>query len=282
MSDLPTTTPNSTQPSPPCTEGLPRVPRPIGKPSPSMGRCNSTPTFPSLQQLCIRTLTRNIDYVEDVGDIPFRLIEPALRICNGAQLQKIESFNPRFQSATNDLLRRNSRPTEVEPGPDENWRQLYENCERERELKLQRATARVRGAYLNLENQRQARKLVVTTASPHLYIKQTRPSNSYGPKKVLSLMEKSRLEARSLCPLAIPPRRAPPPPYSAPAYKPASSTSTPPKPSPPLIQPSPPKTAPKPSTSTSTPSSSFWDDIRSSSPIRPLRGTKVAKRPGGS
>ncbi|KAF8919711.1 hypothetical protein BGZ58_004582, partial [Dissophora ornata] len=51
-----------------------------------------TRVIPSLKDICISTLDRYIDLLDDIGTTPYYLIESVLRKCNVKQLTRIELY----------------------------------------------------------------------------------------------------------------------------------------------------------------------------------------------
>ncbi|KAJ1655941.1 hypothetical protein IWQ61_004393 [Dispira simplex] len=133
---------------------------------------------PSLEKFCVRTLVRNLDYLTEVGDVPFRLLEPVLKHCTGTQLQRLELHNPHFKSHTDDYWKHLCEiyfPPEalgntaaIRKDDHSSWRDHFHRCEEEKARKVERAAARVRGAYQTEARQRKTRQLVVTGLAPQV------------------------------------------------------------------------------------------------------------------
>ncbi|KAJ1969836.1 hypothetical protein IWQ62_000359 [Dispira parvispora] len=133
---------------------------------------------PSLEQFCVRTLVRNLDYLTEVGDVPLRLLEPVLKHCTGTQLQRLELHNPHFKAHTDDYWKHLcetyfppealGNTADIRKDDHSTWRDHFRWCEEEKARKVERAAARVRGAYQTEAQQRKTRQLVVTSLSPQV------------------------------------------------------------------------------------------------------------------
>jgi transcription elongation factor B polypeptide 3 len=69
--------------------------------------------------------------IEDLGWVPYFLMEPVLSRASAPQLAKIEHYNPQIMEDTNDLWRilvqAEFRGAERED-EDEEWRDVYKVC----------------------------------------------------------------------------------------------------------------------------------------------------------
>ncbi|KTG45673.1 hypothetical protein cypCar_00000669 [Cyprinus carpio] len=61
------------------------------------------PKMMSLYEQCIRVLQNNIDSIDEVGGVPFEILEPVLERCTPEQLYRIEQCNPYFTEDSDDL-----------------------------------------------------------------------------------------------------------------------------------------------------------------------------------
>ncbi|KAF9560002.1 hypothetical protein EC968_006380 [Mortierella alpina] len=166
-------------------------------------------TVPSLKDICLSTLDRYIDLLEDIGDTPYYLIESVLKKCNVKQLTRIELHTEGlsestdelwYRHATNDFLDfRKQSPTYDHSGE---WRSKYETMRQRKEEELEQKIARLRQSYSQHDKVKQGRSVIV---DPNLRLpKRTArslSSTSFWPTaapKKKSLFEKARMEARKI------------------------------------------------------------------------------------
>ncbi|KAG4068343.1 hypothetical protein HA402_007863 [Bradysia odoriphaga] len=98
--------------------------------------------IPSLYQMCIRILQRNIDALEQTGSIPFDILKPVLQLASPEQLFSIESYNPYLMDDTDVLWQfhcqrkfRNLKRLELET-----WREMFLRCTEEQEARFNNLT----------------------------------------------------------------------------------------------------------------------------------------------
>ncbi|XP_002737397.1 uncharacterized protein LOC100377529 [Saccoglossus kowalevskii] len=114
---------------------------------------------PSLYDSCMRILCENIDALEDVGGVPFDILEPVLKKCNAEQLFRLEDFNPHFLEDTNDLWQIHCiREFKLcKPNEFESWRELYLRKVDERQAKLDKITANISAQMAHKKPERQVK-----------------------------------------------------------------------------------------------------------------------------
>nr|XP_014086705.1 transcription elongation factor B polypeptide 3 [Bactrocera oleae] len=101
---------------------------------------------PSLFDLCIRVLQKNIDGLEYTGGVPFDVLRPVLDRATPQQLLTFEEYNPYLMEDSDCLwqihVQRNYRSKKrLEM---ESWREMYLRCEEEKEQKLNSLTATIK------------------------------------------------------------------------------------------------------------------------------------------
>ncbi|KAL1922306.1 uncharacterized protein VTP21DRAFT_9845 [Calcarisporiella thermophila] len=190
---------------------------------------------PSLTKLCQNAIIKNLDMLSDVGDVPWRLLEPILKMATPRQLTIIEQHNKeRFKPADTDYLWekhclenfREVREKYIrgELGKISSWRKLFLSCENEKEKKMQEVGAKLRDKYKKLEEERRRKQLKITASTPSLIRKSEKVISKAQPKPK-SLMDKARREAKKICgSFWTPQPRSPACSSSSPAYS-FSSTS---------------------------------------------------------
>ncbi|XP_070493951.1 transcription elongation factor B polypeptide 3-like [Chironomus tepperi] len=164
------------------------------------GNARSRSEVPTLKNQCLRVLTQNLDYVECIGDVPFKVIRPALEKAKPEQLTKIEYYNPYLLDESDILWMaicqrkwRTRQPTEME-----SWREMYERCNQEDEEKLNRLTKNIRQGQQKSSScvQRTKMAFVDTTVKGPKRIQVVKKPEVFIPTKkpaVMSLAE--RIEA---------------------------------------------------------------------------------------
>jgi elongin-A len=105
---------------------------------------------PSLYELAKQRLIKNIDLLNDIGDLPFTFLESVIRnIQNPSQLQQLEESCPQIQGETGDIWMRFIRRDIPEwdkkphqPRDARNWSKVYRKLKKEAEKeKLEQADA---------------------------------------------------------------------------------------------------------------------------------------------
>ncbi|XP_069478490.1 elongin-A [Ambystoma mexicanum] len=121
------------------------------------------PKMMSLYEQCIRVLANNIDLIDEVGGVPFTLLEPVLEKCTPAQLYRIEECNHVLIEDTDRLWMGHCKRDFKKDEPDEfeSWRELYLRLHDAREQKLAMLTQNIRSAHANKPQGRQAKMAFV-------------------------------------------------------------------------------------------------------------------------
>ncbi|KAL9891909.1 transcription elongation factor elongin A [Glossina fuscipes fuscipes] len=93
---------------------------------------------PSLFDLCIRILQKNIDALEYTGGVPFEVLRPVLERATPHQLLVFEDYNPYLMEDSDVLwqlhVQRNYRTQKRLE--NESWREMYLRCQEDQERKL--------------------------------------------------------------------------------------------------------------------------------------------------
>ncbi|KAL7727542.1 hypothetical protein ACLKA6_000100 [Drosophila palustris] len=93
---------------------------------------------PSLFDLCIRVLQKNIDALEYTGGVPFEVLRPVLERATPHQLLNFEEYNPYLMEDSDVLwqqhVHRHCRSQHREEM--ETWREMFLRCEEEKARKL--------------------------------------------------------------------------------------------------------------------------------------------------
>ncbi|KAF9099464.1 RNA polymerase II transcription factor SIII subunit A3 [Mortierella sp. AD031] len=168
----------------------------------------TTRAVPSLKDLCLSTLDRYIDLLDDIGTTPYFLIESVLRKCNVKQLTRVELHTEGLSEETDELWFLHAlndfeslRKQKPEYDRSGEWRSKYQAMKREEEEKYERITARLRQKYSQHDKAKQDRRVIIdpTLRLPSKPVRQPGSSSwsTAAPKKK-SLFEKARMEARKI------------------------------------------------------------------------------------
>ncbi|KAF9433242.1 Elongin-A [Entomortierella beljakovae] len=162
---------------------------------------------PTLKDICLSTLDRYIDLLEDIGSTPYYLIESVLRKCNVKQLTRVELHTEGLDEFTDELWYIHAKNDfkhvrEGWPCYDESgeWRSKYNTLKQDDEDRLERKRALLRESYSQHDKFKQDRRVIM---DPNLRLpKKSRTTSSSGwsavaPKKK-TLFEKARQEARRI------------------------------------------------------------------------------------
>ncbi|XP_018646670.1 elongin A-related [Schistosoma mansoni] len=98
---------------------------------------------PSLIDLCVDVLSRNISRVDHVGHVPYGLLEKALRSASVDDLTRIERYNPQFVGLSDDLWRKYVNRdfhhlSNIRRRSDETWCDFYNRLSKEETKRLDR------------------------------------------------------------------------------------------------------------------------------------------------
>ncbi|KAK3840991.1 MAG: RNA polymerase II transcription factor SIII subunit A-domain-containing protein [Linnemannia gamsii] len=168
----------------------------------------TTRTVPSLKDLCLSTLDRYVDLLDDIGTTPYYLIESVLRKCNVKQLTRVELHTEGLSEETDELWYnhalndfeslRKQKPAYDQSGE---WRTKYQTMKKEEEEKYARISARLRQNYSQYDQEKQERRVILDpTLRPKKPLRQSGSSSwsTPTPPKKKSLFEKARMEARKI------------------------------------------------------------------------------------
>ncbi|XP_037050663.1 transcription elongation factor B polypeptide 3 [Bradysia coprophila] len=152
--------------------------------------------IPSLYQMCIRILQRNIDALEQIGSIPFDILKPVLQLASPEQLFSIESYNPYLMDDTDVLWQfhcekkfRNLKRLELET-----WREMFLRCTEEREARFHNLTDTIKRSQTVAVPLKQTKLAYVNSAvkPPRGIIKK---QNQFGTKTKLIATPAARVAA---------------------------------------------------------------------------------------
>lgn len=95
-------------------------------------------SVPSLHELCIRFLQKNIDALEYTGGVPFEILRPVLERASPNQLFTFEHFNPYLMDDSDALWQQHCKNKfrAYKRQEMETWREMYTRCEKEQEERL--------------------------------------------------------------------------------------------------------------------------------------------------
>lgn len=95
-------------------------------------------SVPSLHELCIRFLQKNIDALEYTGGVPFEILRPVLERASPNQLFTFEHFNPYLMEDSDVLWQQHCKNKfrAYKRQEMETWREMYTRCEKEQEERL--------------------------------------------------------------------------------------------------------------------------------------------------
>ncbi|KAJ6637272.1 Transcription elongation factor B polypeptide 3, partial [Pseudolycoriella hygida] len=152
--------------------------------------------IPSLYQMCIRVLQKNIDGLEQTGSIPFDILKPVLQLASPEQLFTIESYNPYLMEDTDKLWEfhckrkfRNLKREELET-----WREMFLRCTEEREARFNSLTNTIKKSQTVAVPVKQTKLAYVNSAvkPPRGVIKK---QNQFGTKSKLVATPAARVAA---------------------------------------------------------------------------------------
>uniref|UniRef100_A0A8C4ZEG3 Elongin A n=1 Tax=Gadus morhua TaxID=8049 RepID=A0A8C4ZEG3_GADMO len=125
------------------------------------------PKMMSLYEQCLRVLQNNIDSIDEVGGVPFLILEPVLERCTPEQLYRIEECNSCFIADSDDLWLRHCQRDFRRSAPDEyeSWREMYLRLHDEREERLRMLTQNISSAHANKPKGRQVKMAFVNSVA---------------------------------------------------------------------------------------------------------------------
>ncbi|XP_058233251.1 elongin-A isoform X2 [Hemibagrus wyckioides] len=117
------------------------------------------PKMMTLYEQCIRVLQNNIDSIDEVGGVPYEILEPVLERCTPEQLYRIEQCNQSFTEESDELWMRHCQRDFKRESPQEyeSWRELYLRLHDEREERLRKLTQNISSAHANKPKGRQVK-----------------------------------------------------------------------------------------------------------------------------
>lgn len=101
---------------------------------------------PSLHELCIRFLQKNIDALEYTGGVPFEILRPVLERATSDQLDLFENYNPYLMEDSDVLWQQHcQRKFKAYKRQEmETWREMYYRCTTEQEARLNSLTSNIK------------------------------------------------------------------------------------------------------------------------------------------
>ncbi|NWR31513.1 ELOA1 protein, partial [Tachuris rubrigastra] len=121
----------------------------------------------TLYEQCIRMLQNNIDLLQEVGGVPFEILEPVLSRCTPEQLFRIEECNLTFIKDSDHLWKKHcQRDFKNESLLEyESWRKMYLRLFNQREEKLKMLTKNILSAQSEKPKGRQVKMAYMTSAA---------------------------------------------------------------------------------------------------------------------
>ncbi|KAJ8384959.1 hypothetical protein AAFF_G00196250 [Aldrovandia affinis] len=125
------------------------------------------PKMMSLYEQCIRVLQNNIDSIDEVGGVPYEILEPVLERCTPEQLYRIEQCNQCFMEDSDELWMRHCQRDFKRESPQEyeSWREMYLRLHDEREERLRMLTQNISSAHANRPKGRQVKMAFVNSVA---------------------------------------------------------------------------------------------------------------------
>ncbi|XP_055679229.1 transcription elongation factor B polypeptide 3 [Lutzomyia longipalpis] len=101
---------------------------------------------PTLHELCIRILQKNIDALEYTGGVPFEILKPVIERATAEQLFHFEHYNPYLMEDTDELWQKHcKRRFKSEKRQEmESWREMYMRCYDEQEARFNNLTQNIK------------------------------------------------------------------------------------------------------------------------------------------
>ncbi|KAJ7406393.1 transcription elongation factor B polypeptide 3-like protein [Pitangus sulphuratus] len=121
----------------------------------------------TLYEQCIRVLQNNIDLLQEVGGVPFEILEPVLTRCTPEQLFRIEECNLMFIKDSDHLWKKHcQRDFKNENLLEyESWREMYLRLFNQREEKLKMLTKNILSAQSEKPKGRQVKMAYMSSAA---------------------------------------------------------------------------------------------------------------------
>ncbi|XP_060798931.1 elongin-A isoform X2 [Neoarius graeffei] len=133
----------------------------------SGSKTSCLPKMMTLYEQCIRVLQNHIDSIDEVGGVPYEILEPVLERCTPEQLYRIEQCNQSFIEESDDLwMRHCQRDFKRESRQEyESWRELYLRLHDEREERLRKLTQNISSAHASKPKGRQVKMAYVNSVA---------------------------------------------------------------------------------------------------------------------
>ncbi|KZV92177.1 hypothetical protein EXIGLDRAFT_836653 [Exidia glandulosa HHB12029] len=225
---------------------------------------------PTLSQYCHRVVAKNIDFLDDIDNVPYHLLKPVLVTVSAQSLLRLErkaphialedEGTPSVSYVWHALCLREFPSADLEDADPDSWRDFYQELKEEAESRIEQAASRMRHLRDEERALKRARQIVVTDKPPPAR------RGRGGPVRPKTLFEKTRKEARKASKIHTGmSMTVPPPPRSATiAFEP--------------------RRAPLPtSASTTAPSTSASPAHNMTlSPVRPISASPVRRPPASS
>ncbi|KAF2030907.1 hypothetical protein EK21DRAFT_100049 [Setomelanomma holmii] len=138
---------------------------------------------PSLFELARQRLIKNIDLLNDIGDIPFSFLEPILRhIQNPDQLQELEENCTQIQGETGDIwlkfIRRdipNWDKKPHQPRDPRNWSKVYRKLKKDAEREMHEQEDALKQQMRALQQDRAKNKTLIVDSKVGYGTRSSRP-----------------------------------------------------------------------------------------------------------
>lgn len=101
---------------------------------------------PTLHEMCLRVLQKNIDALEYTGGVPFDILRPILERATPEQLYTFEHFNPYLMDDSDVLWKQHcARKFRSKQRQEmETWREMFFRCTTEQEQRLSNLTNNIK------------------------------------------------------------------------------------------------------------------------------------------
>lgn len=123
-------------------------------------------------------LVKNLSMLEDIGEIPYKIIRPVLmKIENPNQLKMLETNSPQLYEDDDEndeeiwisLIHRNvPNATIIPPRNRKNWWKVYRKMHREHELEVEKDAAQLKAAFSGIQSAKDKRQIQIKEGVPHI------------------------------------------------------------------------------------------------------------------
>lgn len=146
---------------------------------------------PSLFEMARQRLLKNIDLLNDVGDLPYSFLEPVLRfVQNPDQLQELEQNSPQIQGETGDIwlkmIKRdipNWQQRPHQPRDPRKWSLVYRKLKKDAEKEKQDQAEALKQQMRAIQQDRSHTKTLIVDANVHYRSKGQKTRGSGGASK---------------------------------------------------------------------------------------------------